>query len=154
MKGNQEVIVELNKVLTMQLTAINQYFLHSRMLEDWGYHKIAKVVYKESIRQMKNAQKVTDRILFLEGLPNYQKLLKLNIGENPQEVLNQDQVFASNAANEIRDAIKVTLAHKEHVSREMLEDLAVHEESHLNWLESQNGLIKTVGVENYLAEQL
>ncbi|SME98003.1 bacterioferritin [Pseudobacteriovorax antillogorgiicola] len=154
MKGEQDVIKGLNEVLTGQLTAINQYFLHARMLKDWGYEKIAKPVYKESIRQMKVAEKVTDRILLLEGLPNYQKLLKLSIGESAIECLGNDLKFCSGACQKLAVNTKLCLDKLDHVSRELLEDIEVGEQKFLLWLETQQYNIKELGPEKYLAEQL
>ena len=154
MKGDDQVVKQLNKVLTQQLTAINQYFLHARMLKDWGYEGVAEKVYKESIRQMKAAQKVTDRILFLEGLPNYQKLLKLMIGENARECLQNDLQFASQGRNEYVSTVSVCLDKKDHASRELVEHLLSDEEEYIDWLETQNSLIHSLGVENYLAEHI
>ena len=154
MKGNKEVIVGLNEILTGQLSAINQYFLHARMLSDWGYEKVAKKVYKASIHQMKEAQKVTDRILFLEGLPNYQKLLKLEIGENTKEVLDNDKKRCEVACSEMRRITEVCFDHKDHASRELVEHMLEEEEGYLDWLETQLSAIGEIGMENYLAEQL
>ena len=123
MKVDNDVVKALNEVLTGQLSAINQYFLHARMLSDWGYEKIAKVVYKESIHQMKVAEKTTDRILLVEGLPNYQKLLKLQIGEEVEEVLTNDKNYCVTAIERMRDVAKLCLDKKDHVSRELIEDM-------------------------------
>ena len=112
MKGDTQVLKGLNEILTGQLTAINQYFLHARMLTDWGYEKVAEKVYKESISQMKLAKKVTDRILFLEGLPNYQKLLKLEIGEDPKECLQNDLAYCENACKEMKRVTDLCLNRK------------------------------------------
>lgn len=154
MQGNNDVVRGLNEVLTRQLTAINQYFLHARMHADWGYEPIGKTVYKESIRQMKLAEKVTDRILLLEGLPNYQKLLKLKIGETAVESLQNDLFFCKEACEKLRETVTICLEKKDHVSRELLEDLLVHEEKHLDWLEIQDRLVKSLGAANYLSENL
>ena len=154
MKGDQNVIKGLNEILTGQLSAINQYFLHARMLSDWGYEKVAKKVYKASIHQMKEAQKVTDRILFLEGLPNYQKLLKLEIGEQTHEVLKNDKSCCEKACGELRRVTQLCLDAKDHASRELVEHILEEEEEYLDWLEIQLSAIKEVGLENYLAEKL
>lgn len=154
MKGDPAIIKQLNQVLTLELTAINQYFLHSRMMEDWGYKRLAKSIYSESIRQMKAAEKLTDRILFLEGLPNYQKLLKLSIGENAAECLQNDLKFALSGREEYVATVAACIDKKDHASRELIEHLLEKEESYIEWLEEQNRLISAVGVENYLAEQL
>ena len=154
MKGNSEVLKGLNEVLTCQLTAINQYFLHARMLSDWGYEKIAKKVYGESIHQMKEAKKTTDRILFLEGLPNYQKLLKLSIGEDAGECLKNDLAFCSGSRDELKRVTLLCLEKKDHASREMLEHMLEKEESFLDWLEIQQRVINNIGIEKYLAEKI
>lgn len=154
MKGEQSVIKGLNEVLTLELSAINQYFLHARMLKNWGYKGLTDKVYKESIRQMKIAQKVTDRILFLEGLPNYQKLLKLEIAESPEESLIADRKFCESSCELLRETIALCLGQRDHASRELLEDILKDEEKHLDWLETQKRAIDEVGKENYLAEKI
>ena len=154
MKGDASIIKGLNEILTGQLTAINQYFLHARMLSNWGYGKIAEKTYKESIRQMKMAQKITDRILFLEGLPNYQKLLRLSIGEKAHETLTCDLSYCQKSCEELRRVTQECLDRSDHVSRELLEDILEDEESHLDWLETQLSTIDEIGLENYLAEKL
>jgi bacterioferritin len=154
MKGDATAVKALNEVLTGHLTAINQYFLHAKMLSDWGYEKIASVVYKESIRQMKAAEKVTDRILLLEGLPNYQKLLNLKIGENASETLQFDKALCEYQRQTEVSTVKRCLDCQDHGSRELVERLVESEESHLNWLEAQHSIINEIGIENYLAEQI
>jgi bacterioferritin len=154
MKGNSKVIDALNEILVGELTAINQYFLHSRMCKDWGYEKLAAKIWEESIDEMKHAQELTDRILFLEGLPNLQKLGKLHIGENVQEVMDCDLKLEYENIPRIRDAIKLCLDTADHVTRELLEHILVSEEEHVDWLESQQSIIKDVGIENYLAEKI
>ena len=154
MKGDANVVKGLNEILTIQLSAINQYFLHARMLSDWGYEKVAKKVYKASIHQMKEAQKVTDRILFLEGLPNYQKVLKLEIGEETHEVLKNDKVCCHNACDELKRVTQICLDAKDHGSRELVEHILEDEEQYLDWLETQLSAIGDIGIENYLAEQI
>ena len=154
MKIDIEIVKALNEVLTGQLSAINQYFLHASMLSDWGYETIATVVYKESITQMKLAEKTTDRILLIEGLPNYQKLLKIDIGEETEEVLSNDKAYCENAIERLRKVAELCMQKKDHVSREMVEGMLRKEESHLLWLETQIDLIKEIGLKNYLAEQI
>ena len=154
MKIDIEIVKALNEVLTGQLSAINQYFLHARMLSDWGYETIAKVIYKESITQMKLAEKTTDRILLIEGLPNYQKLLKIDIGEDTEEVLSNDKAYCETAIERLRKVAELCMQKKDHVSREMVEGMLRKEESHLLWLEKQTDLIKEIGIKNYLAEQI
>ena len=134
----------------MQLT--NTFFTPD--LSDWGYEKGAKVVYKESITQMKLAEKTTDRILLIEGLPNYQKLLKINIGEETEEVLANDKAYCLSAVERLREVAKLCLEKKDHVSRELIEGFLTKEESHLLWLDKQLDIISEVGIKNYLAEQI
>lgn len=154
MKGDQKVIEALNEILTGELTAINQYFLHARMLKNWGYERIASAVHKESIDEMKHAQSLTDRILFLEGLPNLQKLGKLNIGETVPEQFEADLKLEFSAFANLKSAIKVCFEAADHTSRELLEHILHDEEQHIDWLETQQGLIKELGKVAYLAEQM
>ena len=153
MKGSPEVIKVLNEVLVGELTAINQYFLHSRICEDWGYKRIAKVNYEESIDEMKHAQTLVDRILFLEGLPNMQKLGKLRIGESVEEQFKSDLALEFEAVKRLKDGIIVCVNERDFTSRDLLEKILIDEESHVDWLESQLNVIKDVGIQNYLAEQ-
>ena len=154
MKGDPKVIDALNEILTGELTAINQYFLHARMCKNWGYEGIAHKVYKESIDEMKHAQNLTDRILFLEGLPNLQKLGKLNIGETVPEQLDADLKLEMTALTNLKAAIKVCFEAADHTSRELLEHILEDEEEHIDWLETQLGLIKELGKELYLSQQI
>lgn len=154
MKGDLKVIDSLNEILTGELTAINQYFLHARMCKNWGYERIAHIVYKESIDEMKHAQNLIDRILFLEGIPNMQRLGKVNIGENVPEQLGADLALEYTALTNLRAAIKVCFETADHTSRELFEEILEDEEQHVDWLETQLGLIKEIGKERYLAEQM
>lgn len=154
MKGDPKVIDALNEILTGELTAINQYFLHARMCKNWGYERIAKIVWKESIDEMKHAQDLTDRVLFLEGFPNLQKLGKLNIGETVAEQFDSDLKLEYTAMTNLKAAIKTCFEAADHASRELLEHILQDEEKHIDWLEQQLGLIKELGKENYLAEQI
>jgi bacterioferritin len=154
MQGNSQVLDSLNALLMGELTAINQYFLHARMCASWGYERIGKVMYHESIDEMKHAQKLIDRILFLEGLPNLQKLGALNIGQNVPEALKADLGLEAHAVPLFKKGIELCSATSDHGSRELLEEILVDEERHVDWLESQLHLIKEIGTENYLAQQI
>lgn len=154
MKGDQKIIDILNDVLTGELTAINQYFLHARMLKNWGYETLAAKVHHESIDEMKHAQTITDRVLFLEGMPNMQKIGKLKIGENVPEQFAADAQLEIDAIARLKNGIKVCFDLGDHTSRHILEHILSDEEEHLDWLEAQQGLIKDMGIENYLAQSL
>ncbi len=153
MKGDPKVIEALSSVLTAELTAINQYFLHARMCMDWGYTKIGKFVHDESIEEMKHAQELIDRILFLEGHPNLQKLGKLHIGENVEEQLKSDLKLEYDAVTRLRDAISVCTEVKDFTTRDLFERILIDEEKHVDWIEAQLNIIKDVGLKAYLAEQ-
>jgi bacterioferritin len=154
MKGDPKVIDALNLILTGELTAINQYFLHARMMKNWGFERIGNIVHKESIDEMKHAQELTDRVLFLEGIPNLQKLGKLNIGETVPEQFEADLKLEHEALTNLKAAIKVCFEATDHTSRELLEHILEDEERHVDWLETQLGLIKELGKDHYLAQQI
>ena len=149
MKGDNKVIQILNKVLFNELTAINQYFLHSRIFKDWGLTKLADYEYQESVDEMKHADLLVERVLFLEGLPNMQDLGKLMIGENTREMLECDLKLEHLAVPDLRDGIEYCEQIRDYVSRDLLQNILNSEEDHIDWLETQLELIDKVGLENY-----
>jgi bacterioferritin len=154
MKGDPKVIEYLNKALYNELTAINQYFLHAKMLKNWGLTELAEHEYKESIDEMKHADKLAERILFLDGLPNFQALGKLRIGENPRELIECDLALELEALPTLRDAIAQCESVGDSVSRKLFTDILDSEEEHIDWLETQLALIARVGEQIYLSTKI
>ncbi|WP_326519341.1 heteropolymeric bacterioferritin subunit Bfr [Acinetobacter sp. CAAS 2-6] len=154
MQGNRDVINQLNQVLYHQLTAINQYFLHSRMFNDWGIEKLGSAEYKESIHQMKHADKVIERILFLEGLPNLQHLGKLYIGQHTEEVLKCDVRKVKENIEALQKTIALAETQQDYVTRDLIQEILEKEEEYWDWLETQQDLVESIGIENYIQSQI
>jgi len=154
MKGHTDVINSLKKILTNELTAVNQYFLHSRMCQDWGYLKLAETMYKESISEMQHAKDIIDRILFLEGKPDLQKLHPLKIGITVKQQMENDLSLEEIAIKDLKEAIIITQKHSDFSSKDLLEKILINEEEHTDWLESQLHIINEIGDNNYLSQQI
>ena len=154
MKGDADVIKTLNRILTNELTSINQYFLHARMFKNWGLKELADHEYHESIDEMKHADKLIERILFLEGLPNLQNLGKLMIGENPREAIQCDLKLELKAIPDLRDAIVAAESVRDYISRDLLRAILDSEEEHVDWLETQISLMDRLGDSLYLQAKL
>ncbi|WP_026374923.1 bacterioferritin [Aestuariibacter salexigens] len=154
MQGKRAVIAVLNEVLTSELTSINQYFLHARMHKNWGFNALNEVCYKKSIKDMKQADALIERILFLEGLPNLQNLGKLLIGEETEETLKCDMSFQLAQIPLLKNAIALCEQEQDYVSRDVLEDILEYEEGHIDWIETQQYQINAMGLEKYLQAQL
>ena len=154
MQGNAEVIELLNEVLTSELTAINQYFIHYKMLDNWGYRHLAKKKREESIEEMNHADHVIERILFLDGHPNMQRLSPVRVGEEPIEMNTLDLALELEAVERLHRGINLTFAKNDHGTRELLEKILVEEEDSVDWLETQASVVKDIGREHYLAQHL
>ena len=154
MKGKDEVIEVLQEVLSAELTAVNQYFIHARMNENWGYKKLAAYIRKESIEEMMHAQQVIDRILYFDGAPNMGKYMKINVGKDVPEQFRNDLEVEYQAVPRLNKGIEIARAIGDNGTRALLEAILKEEEEHVDWLEAQLGLIKEIGVENYLARQI
>jgi bacterioferritin len=153
-KGDAKVIAVLNEALKAELTAINQYFLHSEMCENWGYHRLANETKKESIGEMKHAEILMERILLLDGTPNMSDYFKINIGTNVKQQLQSDLQLELDAVKRLNAGIATCVAAKDNGSRELLERILVEEEEHIDHLEAQLHAIEEIGIDNYLAQQL
>jgi bacterioferritin len=154
MRGDDEVIELLNEVLTAELTAVNQYFLHSKLLENWGVHQLAAHARHESVDEMKHAEQVTDRILYFDGVPNYQRYFPLRIGETVPEMLDADLQLEYEAVDRLNRGIALAVERGDHGTRELLEQILVAEEEHIDWIETQQETIRLTGLEHYLAQHL
>ena len=154
MQGDVNVIRQLNLILRNELTAINQYFLHARMLKDWGYQRLAEKVYEESIGEMKHADMIVERVLMLNGHPNLQDLGKLRIGEHVEEIFASDLVSEATNQGCLKDAITICEEKRDYVTREIFEDILEDTEEHIDWIETQQNLISQTGIQNYLQEQM
>ena len=154
MKGQAAIIDLLNAVLTAELTAINEYFIHAKMCRNWGYLRLADYVKKESIDEMKHADRIIERILYLEGIPNLQRLNKVNVGETVAEQFRLDLQLEKEALVRLNDGVKLCRDLGDNGTEALLKDILVGEEEHADWLETQLGLIEQIGEQNYLAQQL
>jgi bacterioferritin len=154
MRGHPDIIEILNEVLTAELTAVNQYFLHAKMCENWGYRRLAEYTKHESIDEMRHAERVTDRILYFDGVPNYQRYFPLRIGETVPEQFEADLALEHQAIERLNRGVARAVELGDNGTRELLAEILVSEEEHADWLETQLETISQIGVENYLAQQL
>ncbi len=154
MKGDAEIIDILNEVLTAELTAVNQYFIHAKMCADWGYHALASYTKAESIDEMRHAEVVIDRILFLEGLPNMQRYFKINVGKDVPEQFKNDVDLEYKAVERLNRGVRLCVEKGDNTTRQILETILKEEEHHVDWLETQISIIDAVGIENYLSQKL
>ncbi len=154
MKGDAKVIEVLNEVLTAELTAVNQYFIHAKMCADWGYTELANYTRAESIDEMRHAEQMIDRILFLGGVPNMQRYFKIKVGETVKAQFEHDSGLEYEAVKRLNNGVATCTAAGDNTSRQILEKILAEEEHHIDWLETQLGLIEKIGEENYLAQKL
>ena len=154
MKGHPKVLEILNELLTNELTSVNQYFVHAKMCENWGYERLAKKVRAESIDEMKHADTLISRILYLDGVPNLQRLGKVNVGQTVQEQLTLDLDLEKGAIKFLNDSIETVRSLGDHGTFELMVDILTSEEEHADWLEAQHELIAQVGLQNYLSQQI
>ncbi|TGL04334.1 bacterioferritin [Leptospira bouyouniensis] len=154
MKGNKEVIDILAEVLSAELTAINQYFIHAKLCKNWGYLELADYLRKESIEEMKHADEIMERILYFDGIPDLQKYMKINVGQSVPEMFKHDLQLEYNAVERLNRGIDICVSAKDNGTRELLEKILVSEEEHIDWIETQNSLIESIGLQNYLAQKL
>ena len=154
MRGNPDVIAKLNEALQEELTAINQYFVHAEMCDNWGFDRLHDAIRKESISEMKHAEELIERVLFLEGIPNVQRLGKINIGENVPEILKLDLALEMDALPRLNKGIETCREAGDNNSRHLLEEILEDEEEHVDWIEAQLALIEQVGPQHYLAQQI
>ncbi len=154
MKGDPKVIELLNDVLTAELTAVNQYFIHAKMCADWGYHELANYTRAESIDEMRHAERCIDRILFLEGVPNMQRYFKIAVGANVKEQFENDVALEHEAVERCNKGVKICVDAGDNTSRQLIETILAEEEDHIDWLEAQLSLIKSLGLETYLSQKL
>jgi len=154
MQGDPRIIEILNEVLTSELTAINQYFVHGEMCENWGYARLHHIIRKHSIGEMKHAEEIIERVLFLEGVPNVQRLGKINIGESVEEILKSDYALELEALPRLNQGIELCRELGDNNTRHLFEEILHEEEEHVDWIEAQLSLIQQVGLQNYLAQQI
>ncbi len=154
MQGKPEIIAMLNRVLTTELTSINQFFLHARIFKNWGLQELNEKAYKKSIKDMKQADQLIERILFLEGLPNLQQLNKLKIGEHTEEMINCDLEVQLQQASLMRESIALSESESDFVTRDLLVEILEYEEEYIDWLETQQHLIQQTGIQNYQQSQI
>ncbi|MCZ8158246.1 MAG: bacterioferritin [Leptospira sp.] len=154
MKNQKEVLEILAEVLSAELTAINQYFIHAKLCKNWGFLSLGDYLKKESIEEMKHADEVIERILYFDGIPDLQKYMKINVGKSVPEMLENDLQLEYSAIERLNRGIDICVAKKDNGTRELLERILVSEEEHIDWIETQQGLIKEIGLPNYLSQKL